>query len=304
MNKRKLQKTFDEVFKKRAIAFFSKFAKVETEFELHRLPRKLDVLIIESDKPIRQHLDLMNYFQEFNIIEFKSESQGVKLQDIYKTLYYISAFVLRKKEKGDISFTLITTKKPERFLETYHFLEKRKGLYVMEISGIIKIHCIVISELDKNTDRELEFLQIFTAKKQRKEIIREAIEKGFGENLKDSFLLYREEVESILKEMGKSMTAIEERVWELAEEFGIREKIREASIQEGREQERLLAEKEIEKTQRLASFREKRAEHKKALRTAINLKKEGAELKFISRITELPEAYLEKFFRKAIRGEE
>ena len=45
--------------------------------------------------------------------------------------------------------------------------------------------------------------------------------------------LYREEVESILKEMGKDMTAIEERVWELAEEFGIREK----SIQEGREQD-------------------------------------------------------------------
>ncbi|MCB1159483.1 MAG: hypothetical protein KDK45_18415, partial [Leptospiraceae bacterium] len=271
MNKRKLQKTFDEVFKKRAIAFFSKFAKVETEFELHRLPRKLDVLVIESDKPIGKHLDLMNYFKEFNIIEFKSESQGVKLQDIYKTLYYISAFILRKKEKGDISFTLITTKKPERFLETYHFLEKRKGLYVMKIPGIIKIHCIVISELDKKTDRELEFLQIFTAKKQREEIIREAIEKGFGENLKDSFLLYREELESILKEMGKSMTAIEERVWELAEEFGIREKSIQEGIQKGIEQERILAGKQIEKERKRAE----KAEHKKALRTAVNLKKEG-----------------------------
>ena len=298
MNKRKLQKTFDEVFKKRAIAFFSKFAKVETEFELHRLPRKLDVLVIESDKPIGKHLDLMNYFKEFNIIEFKSESQGVKLQDIYKTLYYISAFILRKKEKGDISFTLITTKKPERFLETYHFLEKRKGLYVMKIPGIIKIHCIVISELDKKTDRELEFLQIFTAKKQREEIIREAIEKGFGENLKDSFLLYREEVESILKEMGKDMTAIEERVWELAEEFGIREKSIQEGFQKGIEQERLIAQEEIEKSQRLVSIREKRAEHKSKLRTAINVKKEGAELKFISRIVELPEAYLERFFKK------
>ncbi|MCP5503249.1 MAG: hypothetical protein H7A25_25350 [Leptospiraceae bacterium] len=161
MNKRKLQKTFDEVFKKRAISFFSKFAKVETEYELHRLPRKLDVLVIESDKPIGKHLDLMNYFQEFNIIEFKSESQGVKLQDIYKTLYYISAFILRKKEKGCLSFTLITTKKPKRFLEAYHFFENKRGLYVMEIPGITKIHCIVVSELDKNSDRELEFLQIF-----------------------------------------------------------------------------------------------------------------------------------------------
>ena len=93
--------------------------------------------------------------------------------------------------------------------------------------------------------------------------------------------------------MGKDMTAIEERVWELAEEFGIREK----SIQEGREQERFFAQKEIEKERKRAE----KAEHKSKLRTAINLKKEGAELKFISRISELPEAYLEKFFMLRLR---
>ncbi|MCB1156295.1 MAG: hypothetical protein H7A25_03480 [Leptospiraceae bacterium] len=113
--------------------------------------------------------------------------------------------------------------------------------------------------------------------------------------MKDSFLLYREEVEFILKEMGKSMTAIEERVWELAEEFGIREKIREASIQEGREQERLLSQKQIEKERKRAE----RAEHKKALRTAIKMKRAGSTLDFISEMTELPEAYLERFFKKS-----
>ncbi|MCB1160403.1 MAG: hypothetical protein KDK45_23065, partial [Leptospiraceae bacterium] len=59
-----------------------------------------------------------------------------------------------------------------------------------------------------------------------------------------------------------------------------------------------------EESQHLASIREKRAEHKKALRTAINLKKEGAELKFISRVVELQEAYLEKFLRKSVRDSE
>ena len=65
-------------------------------------------------------------------------------------------------------------------------------------------------------------------------------------------------------------------------------------VEQGIEQERLLAEKVIEKER-------KRAEHKSKLRTAINLKKEGAELKFISRITELPEAYLERFFMLRLR---
>ncbi|MCB1158756.1 MAG: hypothetical protein KDK45_14745, partial [Leptospiraceae bacterium] len=82
---------------------------------------------------------------------------------------------------------------------------------------------------------------------------------------------------------------------EYAFEEGLKKGV-EQGIQEGKEQERLLAEKEIEKAQRLASIREKRAEHKKALRTAINLKKMNLSIQVISTATELPEAYLEKFF--------
>ncbi|MCP5503111.1 MAG: hypothetical protein H7A25_24645 [Leptospiraceae bacterium] len=72
-------------------------------------------------------------------------------------------------------------------------------------------------------------------------------------------------------------------------------------LKKGKEEERLLAEKKIEKTQRLVSIREKRAEHKKALRTAIKMKHAGSSLDFISEMTELPKAYLEKFFKKVLR---
>ena len=68
-------------------------------------------------------------------------------------------------------------------------------------------------------------------------------------------------------------------------------------LKEGMEKERLLAERQIEKER-------KRAEHKSKLRTAINLMKMNLSIQAISIATELPEAYLEKFFRKAIRGEE
>ncbi|MCB1156111.1 MAG: hypothetical protein H7A25_01465 [Leptospiraceae bacterium] len=70
--------------------------------------------------------------------------------------------------------------------------------------------------------------------------------------------------------------------------------------EEGIEKERYLTQ-EIEKTQRLVSIREKRAEHKSKLRTAINLKKMNLSIQAISIATELPEAYLEKFFMLRLR---
>ncbi|MCP5502426.1 MAG: PD-(D/E)XK nuclease family transposase [Leptospiraceae bacterium] len=76
-------------------------------------------------------------------------------------------------------------------------------------------------------------------------------------------------------------------------EAGIEEGI-EKGIEKGIQQERLLAEKKIEKERKRAE----RAEHKGKLRTAINLKKMNLSIQAISTATELREAYLEKFFKK------
>ncbi|MCP5500600.1 MAG: Rpn family recombination-promoting nuclease/putative transposase [Leptospiraceae bacterium] len=55
-------------------------------------------------------------------------------------------------------------------------------------------------------------------------------------------------------------------------------------------------EKGIAEAKRLADLQTKRAERKGKLRTAINLKKAGAELAFIAKITEFDEVYLNRFF--------
>ncbi|MCB1157942.1 MAG: hypothetical protein KDK45_10590, partial [Leptospiraceae bacterium] len=212
-----------------------------------------------------------------------------------KLLYYISALYLRKK-KG-ITLSLISMYKPETFIKEFKFISVKKGLYKITIPNMIEMHLIIVSELEETAVKELDFLSIFMNRKNRKKIIRDVIKEGRNEDLKDIFLLYKEEIQSILEEMGTNMTAIEERVWELAEEFGIREK----SIQEGREQERLLARKQIEKTQNLVSIREKRAEHKSKLRTAIKMKRAGFTLDFISEMTEIQEVYLKRFFKKNLQ---
>ena len=95
------------------------------------------------------------------------------------------------------------------------------------------------------------------------------------ESLEDLFILYGEEIGKILKGLGKDMTAVQERIVELANKFGVRERISKEEYEKGLKLER-----------------------KKVLKTAIHLRKAGMNLDFISKIVELPELWLERFFKK------
>ncbi|MCB1192186.1 MAG: hypothetical protein H7A23_24295 [Leptospiraceae bacterium] len=93
--------------------------------------------------------------------------------------------------------------------------------------------------------------------------------------MEDLFILYGEEIGKILKGLGKDMTAVQERIVELANKFGVRERISKEEYEKGLKLER-----------------------KKVLKTAIHLRKAGMNLDFISKIVELPELWLERFFKK------
>ena len=81
---------FDESFKILAKHFFSEFSKVITDFEITKLPKKTDVLIIETEKPIKKYVRIFAYFKKFNIIEFKSVQDPFRMdEDLPKILIYI-----------------------------------------------------------------------------------------------------------------------------------------------------------------------------------------------------------------------
>ncbi|MCB1191666.1 MAG: hypothetical protein KDK90_14580 [Leptospiraceae bacterium] len=87
---KKKNKTYDEIFKYRIKQFFEKFAIVKTEYEILRLPRKADILVIEAEESIQDHVLLFTYFKKYNIIEFKSEEDRFRTRDLYKiaTVFY------------------------------------------------------------------------------------------------------------------------------------------------------------------------------------------------------------------------
>ena len=73
---------FDESFKILAKDFFGKFSKVITDCEILKLPRKADVLVIETEKPITKYVKIFDYFKKVNIIEFKSVNNPFRLEKV------------------------------------------------------------------------------------------------------------------------------------------------------------------------------------------------------------------------------
>ena len=286
---RKKRKTFDEVFKNRCKQFFEKFAIVKTEVEIFKQPKKVDLLIVEADKPIHDYLQLFDYFRKNNIIEFKSESDRFRIRDLFKVGVYINGILLaeRKANQENTTFTLITTNKPGWLFEKFRFREIKKGLYVTNEISIIEVHVVLTGEIDSIFGQEYDLLKIFKGYEQRQLLLPDLLEKANEVDLEDLFILFDDEIIKLLEREGKNMTAIQERVMELADKYGVSQKVLDRGKLEGKAEGLALAEQKA-----------RRAARKEKLRTAINMKKKNLDLELIASVTELEKKYLVRFFGK------
>ncbi len=102
--------------------YFSKFAEVRTDFEILSLPKKVDLLIIETDKPIIDYVSVFTYFKKVNIIEFKSELDRFRfIPDVFDIGLYINGIMKEYNNSNfkDTTFTLVSSYKPNKFLKEY-----------------------------------------------------------------------------------------------------------------------------------------------------------------------------------------
>lgn len=111
MREKKKRRLFNEVFKKRLKIHIGKKHEVLTEFEILKLSRKIDVLIIQGENPINEDMEYLKIFQKFNIIEFKSVVDKINSEAINKMLFYSNGFLLE-----DFAITY--------YEELYQFLEE------------------------------------------------------------------------------------------------------------------------------------------------------------------------------------
>lgn len=166
----KIKIRYDELFKVSMRYYFEPIAKVITDYEIIELPKKVDLLIIEADEPLEDYLEVMKYFRQFNVIEFKSENDKFDLnKDVYKLGIYMNGILLKEENanQDNTTFTLVSSRKLRKFLNKYNATKIRDGLYRIDNISIIPIYVIIISEIEVNLIKEITALKELTVSSER-----------------------------------------------------------------------------------------------------------------------------------------
>jgi hypothetical protein len=225
---------FDESFKILAKHFFSPFSKVITDFEILKLPKKADVLVVETEKPLKEYVKIFSYFRKFNIIEFKSIRDPFRVEeDLSKVFIYIGSLLLNENNASieNTTFTLLTSRKPDKLLKYCRkSIQKIKnGVYLLLGIGTIPVYIVLANEVEGIFDREFAFIKEFSTGTERVTFIRKVlheVENGnhdFLNYLHFAFSLYRKDVRSILVKEGIRMTIVEKNIREWVDELGLKD---------------------------------------------------------------------------------
>ena len=131
----------------------------ENEHQLGTKPKQIDALIIKKQKDIPVKKNIGKIFRGHNIVEYKSPTDYLCIDDYYKGYAY-AMFYKSDTQKvdeiqiSDITLTFVSTKYPQKFVEhlktqwNYMFEQKYPGIYyIQKESDIFPIQLIVTSEL-------------------------------------------------------------------------------------------------------------------------------------------------------------
>ena len=132
----------------------------ENEHQLGTKPKQIDALIIKKQKDIPVKKNIGKIFRGHNIVEYKSPSDYLCIDDYYKGYAYAMFYKSDTKKVDeipihDITLTFVSVEYPQKFikhLETewkYKLEEKYSGIYyIQKESDILPIQLIVTSKLN------------------------------------------------------------------------------------------------------------------------------------------------------------
>ena len=131
----------------------------ENEHQLGTKPKQIDALIIKKQKDIPVKKNIGKIFRGHNIVEYKSPTDYLCIDDYYKGYAY-AMFYKSDTQKvdeiqiSDITLTFVSTKYPQKFVDhlktqwDYKFEQKYPGIYyIQKESDILPIQMIVTSKL-------------------------------------------------------------------------------------------------------------------------------------------------------------
>jgi hypothetical protein len=142
--------------------------KFEREYNLSKEPIRMDMLIVKKTKGVRIKNEIGHIFKEYNVIEYKSPSDGLTIDDFFKTIGYACFYkglgkTVDAVPANELTVTIFREGKPVEMFKALKALggtieEKYHGIYYIKGITIFSTQVIVTKELDKKTHSSLRVL--------------------------------------------------------------------------------------------------------------------------------------------------
>ena len=151
----------------------------ENEHQLGTKPKEIDVLIIKKSPEIEIQKNIGRIFRTYNIVEYKSPTDYLSVDDFYKVYAYACFYKSDAQEvnqiKADeITITLASARRPRELLKhlkdvRHYEVTEENGIYYIK-GDFFPIQLIVTSELSEKENFWLRYLtddikEVETAKK-------------------------------------------------------------------------------------------------------------------------------------------
>lgn len=124
---------------------YKDYLEFQTEYELSRKPLRMDILVIKKNPNVVIDDPLASFYSTHNIVEYKSPSDGLTIDDFYKVIGYALIYKGLGKSKNAILRSEITISfyRDSCPRELIHDL-KNEGATVEEVqSGIYSVEGII-----------------------------------------------------------------------------------------------------------------------------------------------------------------
>lgn len=131
--------------------------RFETEHQLNAQPLRIGLLVVKKDPDLHIDLDIAAAFRGHNILEFKSEQDGLSLDDLCKVVEYGCLYKAYGTQEGpvdlaDVTLTLVRRKRPKKLFcdldsHGYEVRPTLRGIY--QVEGLMfPTQVVVTGELD------------------------------------------------------------------------------------------------------------------------------------------------------------
>lgn len=130
---------------------------MEREHNLNLKPLEIDLLVIKKNRETKISNEIGHFFREHNIVEYKSPSEGLNIDVIYKVIAYAALY----KSYGetvdgimadDVTITVICWAKPQKLFRYFNshgidYKNQYQGIYYVEHGFLFPMQIIVSKEL-------------------------------------------------------------------------------------------------------------------------------------------------------------